>query len=83
MGRAEAEDDEEMGRPVRDRDHDGEQRHELTLVLFSHWVSEPELISRDFAHNFFRITLQVCFQDVLRQSTALDLRLDSSLGSIV
>ena len=64
MGRAEVEDDREVGRPVHD--HDGEERHELSLVLFSHSVSELQVISCDFARNLFQTALQVCAQDFLR-----------------
>ena len=57
----EVEDDGETRRPIHD--HDGEERYELSLVLFSHSVSEPQLISCVFAHNLFQTALQVCAQD--------------------
>ena len=49
LGRAEVQDDREMGRLLRDRD--GEERHELPLVLISHSIRESELISCNLAHN--------------------------------
>ena len=53
MGRAEVEDDGEVRRPVHD--YDGEKGHRVSLVLFSHSVSEHQLISCVFAHNLFQL----------------------------
>ena len=57
-GRTEVEDDEAMRR--RAPHHDGEERQELPLVLFSHPVSESELICCGFAHNLFQTALSDC-----------------------
>ena len=57
-GRTEVEDDEAMRR--RAPHHDGEERQELPLVLFSHPVSESELICSGFAHNLFQTALSDC-----------------------
>ena len=82
MGQAGVEDDGETRGPVDD--HDGEKRYELSLVLFSHSVSEPQLIPCIFAHNLFQTALQVCAQDSLRLDRTRECRLDSArFGSLL
>ena len=53
-------DDGEVTRFVHDRD--GEERHGLSLVLFSHSVSESELLYC----NWFTISFRLLFKFVLK-----------------
>ena len=64
-------------------DHDGEERHKVSLVLFSHSVSESELIYCNLIHNLFQITLQVCAQDFLRLDRSRECEVDSARWTAV